>query len=119
MLLLNLLKQFSKSNNYCKKVMKKHFNKNLITTGREEKQFQSRNTCWICGKLIDNDDEKLRDHCRINSNFRGAAHWRCYIILQLTKNVHVIFHNLRVYDSHLVFYWLKNFDVKMDVLPNE
>ena len=31
---------------YCKKVMKKHFNKSLIMT-EEEEQFQSSNTCWI------------------------------------------------------------------------
>ena len=45
---------------YCKKVMKKHFNKNLIMT--EEEQFQSSNTCWVCEKLIENDEEKVRDH---------------------------------------------------------
>ena len=33
---------------HCKKVMKKHFNKNLIMVDEEEKQFQSSNTCWIC-----------------------------------------------------------------------
>ena len=30
----------------CKKVIKNHFNKNLIMT--EEEQFQSSSTCWIC-----------------------------------------------------------------------
>ena len=55
---------------YCKKVMKKQFNKNLIMTGKEEEKFQSSNTGWICEKLIDDDDEKVRDHCHINSNFR-------------------------------------------------
>ena len=37
--------------------MKKHFNENLIMS-EEEEQFQSSNTCWICEKLIENDDEK-------------------------------------------------------------
>ena len=36
--------------------MKEHFN---LLLSEEEKQFQSSNTCWICEKLIDNDDEKL------------------------------------------------------------
>ena len=44
---------------YCKKVMKKHFNKNLIMS-EEEEQFQSSNTCWICEKLTDDDNEKIR-----------------------------------------------------------
>ena len=100
---------------YCKKVMKKHFNKNLIMT-EEEEQFQLSNTCWICEKPI--DDEKVRDHCHITGKFRGAAHWSCNINLQLTKKVPVIFHNLRGYDSHLIFYELAKFDVKIDVIPN-
>ena len=103
---------------YCKKVMKKHFNKNLIMSEKEEEQFQLSNTCWICEKLIDNDDEKLRDHCHVTGKFRGAAHWSCNINLQLTKKVPVIFHNLRGYDSHLIFNELDKFDVKIKVIPN-
>ena len=78
---------------YCNKVIKKHFNKNLIMTEGEEEQFQSSNTCWICEKLI--DDEKVRDNCHIAGKFRGAAYWNCNINLQLTKKFPVIFHNLR------------------------
>ena len=40
------IKAILKEYKYCKKVMKKHFNKNLIMT-EEEEQFQSSNTCWI------------------------------------------------------------------------
>ena len=69
-------------------------------------------------KLIDNDDGKVRDHCHITRKFRGAAHWSCNINLQLTKKVPVIFHNLRGYDSHLIFCELNKFDVKIDVIPN-
>ena len=38
--------------------------------------------------------------------------------LQLTKNVPVIFHNLREYNSHLIFCELNKFDLKIDVIPN-
>ena len=58
---------------YCKKVINKHFNKNLIMTEEEEKQFQSSNICWICRKLI--GDEKVRDHCYVTRKLIGAAHW--------------------------------------------
>ena len=117
MLLMNLLEKFLKSISIVKKVMKKHFNKNLIMS-EEEEQFQSSNTCWICEKLIDDDDEKVRDHCHVTGKFRGAAHWSCNINLQLTKKVPVIFHNLRGYEGHLNFYEVKKFDVKIDVIPN-
>ena len=84
----------------------------------EEHLFQGSKSCWICKKLIDNDDEKVRDHCNISGKFRGAAHWDCNINFQLTKNVPVIFHNLRGYDSHLIFNEPDKFDVKIDVTPN-
>ena len=96
--------------------MKKHFNKNLIMTEEEEEQFQPSNSCWICEKLIDN--EKVRDHCQITRKCRGVAHWSCNINLQLTKKVPAIFHNLRGYDSHLIFDELKKFDLKIDVITS-
>ena len=57
------IKAALKEYEYGKNVMKKHFNKNLIMTEEEEK-FQSSNTCWICEKLIDDVDEKVRNHCQ-------------------------------------------------------
>ena len=84
----------------------------------EQKQFQLSNACWVCKNLIDNDDEKVRDHCHVTGEFKGVAHWSCNISLQLTKKVPVIFHNLRGYDSHLTFCELHKFDVKIDVILN-
>ena len=49
--------------------MKKHFDKNLIMT--EEKEKVKVKTCWICRKLIDDDDEKARDHCHITGNLEA------------------------------------------------
>ena len=48
-----------KEHKYCKKLTKKHFDKNLVMTEQEEYLFQKSNNCWICEKLIGNDDEKL------------------------------------------------------------
>ena len=96
--------------------MKKHFNKNLIMS-EEEEQFQSSNTCWICEKRID-DNKKVRDHCHVTGKFRGVAHWSCNINVQLTKSVPVMFHNLRGYDSHLIFDELNKSDVEIDVIIN-
>ena len=77
------IKAILKEYDYCKKVIKKHFNKNLIMT-EDEEEFQSSNTCWICEKLIEDDDEKVRYHCHITRKFGGAAHRSCNMNLQLT-----------------------------------
>ena len=98
--------------------MKEHFNKNLATTEEEEHLFQQSNNCWICKKLIDNNDEKVRAHCHITSKFRGAAHWSCNINFQLTKKIPVIFHNLKGYESHLVLSELSKFNLKISAIPN-
>ena len=97
--------------------MKDQFNKNLIMT-EEEYLFQQSNTCWICKKIIDNEDEKVRDHCHITAKFRGSAHWDCNINFQLTKKIPVIFHNLKGYDIHLIFSELHKFNLKVAALPN-
>ena len=82
---------------YCKTVMKNHFNKNLFMSVEDEK-FQSSNECWIRNKLFKNED--------------------CSINIKLTKNVPVIFHNLRGYESHLIMQEIDKFDVKVNVIPN-
>ena len=87
-------------------------------SGKEEYLSQQSNICWICKKRIDNDEEKVRDYCHITGKFRGTAHQNCNINFQLTKKVPVIFHNLRGYDSHLIFKELDKFDVKINLIPN-
>ena len=103
---------------YCSNIMKEYFNKNLIMPAEEEGIFQSSNKCWICNKLFDLVDEKVRDHCHLSGKFRGAAHFSCNANLKITKKVPVIFHNLRGYDGHLIMKETNNFDVIIDVIPN-
>ena len=89
---------------YCKKIMRGYLNKYLIITEEEEQ--------------IDNDEEKVKDHCHVTGKFRGAAYWNYNMNFQLTKKVPVIFHNLRCYDSHLIFNELDKFDVKIKLISN-
>ena len=112
------IKSILKEHKYCKKIMKDQFNKNSVMTEKEEYLFQQSNNCWICKELIDSEDEKVRDLCHITGKFRGAAHWDCNINFQLTKKIPVIFHNLKGYDSHLIFSELHKFNLKVDVIPN-
>ena len=89
-----------KEYSYCRRVIKKHFNQNLVMTAEQKEKFERSNICWVCGKLIDIADKKVRDHCHIEenddgTNYRGATHWSCNINLKISKKVPVIFHNLR------------------------
>ena len=40
----------------------------------EEERFEQSNICWICGKLFDISDKKVRYHCHISRQYRGVAH---------------------------------------------
>ena len=103
---------------YCKKVIKKHFNKNLVISAEDEQRFQSSNKCWTCDELFNVGDNNVRDHCHMTGKYRGSAHWSCNINLKLTKKVPVLFHKLKGYDSHLIMEEIGKFDVKVNVIPN-
>ena len=81
----------------------------------EEDLFQKSNNCWICKKFINENEDKVRNYCHVTGKFRGAAHRNCNVNFQ----VPAIFHNLKNYDSHLIFNELDKFDVKIKVIPNE
>ena len=76
-----------KEYDYCKKVMNKHFNKNLIMSAENEERFESSNKCWICDKLFAVGDNNVRDYCHRTRKYRGSAHWNCNVNLGLTKKI--------------------------------
>ena len=69
---------------------------------KDEQIFQCSNKCWICDKLCDVGDNKVREHCHITGYYRGSAYWICNGNLKLTKNVFLMFHNIKGYDSYLI-----------------
>ncbi|KAL9974074.1 hypothetical protein ACROYT_G011073 [Oculina patagonica] len=90
---------------YCKKVMKKHFNKPLKMTKDNEENFKNAKACHICDKQYTDDDIRVRDHCHIIGKYRGSAHQECNLKLRIESDkikIPVIFHNLRGYDSHFI-----------------
>ena len=34
-------------------------------SAEDEQRFQSSHNCWICDKLFDVEDNKVRDHCYV------------------------------------------------------
>ena len=103
---------------YSKKVIKTHFYKNLAMSAEYEERFQLSDKCWICDKLFDAENNKVKDHCNITGKYRGSAHWSCNVNLKLNRKVSVIFNNLRGYDSHLIMQEINKFDIELNVIPN-
>ena len=90
---------------YCKRVMKKYFNKPLRMTEENEQEFKKATTCHICDKKYTEKDIRVRDHCHITGKFRGSSHQECNLKLRINPKeikIPVIFHNLRGYDSHFI-----------------
>ena len=119
---------------YCKKVMKKHFNKPLRMTKENEQEFEKAKECHICDKKYTEKDIRVRDHCHITGQYRGSAHQECNLKLRINPKeikIPVIFHNLRGYDSHFIMqeigaivknntYTKNEKEIKMDInaIPN-
>ena len=90
---------------YCKAVIKKHFNKPLVMTEDDEQRFRTMDGCHICGNKYTDKDVRVRDHCHITGKFRGSAHQECNLKLRIKAEdikIPVIFHNLRGYDTHFI-----------------
>ena len=90
---------------YCKAVIKKHFNKPLVMTEVDEHHFKTMDGCHICGEKYTDKDVRVRDHCHITGKFRGSAHQWCNLKLRIKPEnlkIPIIFHNLRGYDSHFI-----------------
>ena len=101
-------------------------------TAEDEKDFQKAEKCWICDrkyKAENTEEEKerianepVRDHCHITGKYRGSAHRKCNLKLQISAEkikIPVIFHNLKGYDSHLIIEKLGEKIKKTDVLIKE
>ena len=65
--------------------MRKYFSQNLIMSAEENERFELTNICWICDRLIENTDNKVRDHCHITGKYREAGHYSCNINLKTSK----------------------------------
>ena len=90
---------------YCKRMVKKHFNKNLKMTDEDMDDFNRSNKCYICNENYVEGVKPMKDHCRITGRYLGSAHDACCSKLRMNPDkirVPVIFHNLRGYDSHLI-----------------
>ncbi len=53
--------------------------------GEGKREYDSATNCHICGKGFSETDRKVKDHCHISGNFRGAAHKECNLKFKVPK----------------------------------
>ena len=58
----------------CSDVMKKKFNKELVMTKGDNKDFYNSNKCWICDNNYIDSDVKVRYHSHITGKYREVQH---------------------------------------------
>ena len=101
----NFMEKMIEEVEWCKSIIKKHFNKPLVMTEENKLDFESAKYCHICKNRYSEEDICVRDHCHITGKYRGSAHQDCNLKLRLSPTniqIPVFFHNLRGYDSHLI-----------------
>ena len=86
----------------------------ICMTPEDWQVFNNTTHCYICHQLMTRKKakktkreymDKVRDHCHLTGQFRGAAHFLCNLKLKLdpkTIIIPVVFHNLKGYDAHLI-----------------
>ena len=84
-----------KENKYCSDVMKKHFNKELAMTKKDNEDCENSTKCWIC-----DNDVKIRDDCHITGYVDSDSN----IHVKLNHEIPFVFRNLKKYDSHISNY---------------
>ena len=99
----------------CQRIVKEEFQKPLNMSVQNERDFQNSTVCHICERrfkpkdlvILDDGDimNKVRDHCHITGEYRGAAHRDCNLKWAISSEklkIPVIFHNLKGYDCHFI-----------------
>ena len=92
----------------CQRIVREQFQKPLVMTEKNERDFQNSTKCHICARKFNEQKpskQKVRDHCHITGKYRGAAHSDCNLKWAISAEkleIPVIFHNLKGYDCHFI-----------------
>ena len=103
---------------YCSDVVKIYFNKELVMTKKDNEDFENSTKFSIWDKDYIDSDVKVRDHCYITGKYKVSVHRDCNINVELNHKFPVVFHNLKIYDSHLIMQELGKFNIKLNFIPN-
>ena len=98
--------------------LKSFQNTPLNLSYKEKMHHKNATKCYVCDCSFTDKNRKVRDHCHVLRNYRGAACNTCNLSMKMTKTIPVIFHNLKGYDSHLLLPELGKFNKKISIIPN-
>ena len=104
----------AKESIYCSHMMKKHFNKELVTT----KKFERTTKCSIFENNFVKGDLKVRNHSPVTEKYRGAAHINYNINVSINYKIAIVFQNLKYFDAHLIMQEYSKFNFKINVILN-
>ena len=113
----NFINSMIEESKYCNEVMN-IFTKKLVMTKKENEDFKNSTKCWICDNDYIDTVVKVRDYCHITGKYKGSAYRDCNINLKLNHKIHIVFHNLKNHDSHLIMQELGKSNLKISVIPN-
>ena len=85
---------------FCSDIMRRHFNKEIVLTEKDNENFKNSTKCWICDHVYVKGNVKVRDHCHITKKYRASACKDCDINIKLNHKIPIVLHNLKNYDSH-------------------
>ena len=72
-------------------------------TPEMEAKLKQQKKCYLCDKYLPKKrSDRHLDHCHYTGKILGYAHPKCNMQRRVVKKLHVIIHNLRGYDSHLI-----------------
>ena len=87
----------------------------VALTEEQLKNYNEATNCYCCTASFDMNDAnlcKVKDHCHITGQYRGAACSHCYLnnlnIIAKTHTIPIVFHNLKGYDMHHILRSLDN-----------
>ena len=78
---------------------------------KAHKDFENPIKCWVCKKAYKEGEVKVKDHHHITGKYQE------YLNISLSKNILVVFHKLKNYNSHLIFQNVGKHRFKINVLP--
>ena len=111
--LTNLLKE----NEEIQNIINTKFIEKMKISNEQQNEFHRTTICHICNEKVKKKD-KVRDHCHVTGEYRGAAHRNCNLQFKISTKVPVVFHNLRGYDSHFIMQEIGEFDLNISVIPS-